>query len=55
MPVPAVVLEISAPEITVICGAFAMTDPASPLAVALAEAMIAVPEPVKVSGPPAVT
>ena len=31
-PVPAVVLEISAPVLSIICGAFTVTDPALPLA-----------------------
>src|ERR1700730_5228223 len=54
-PVPAVVLEISAPDSSVICGAVTVTDPALPLAVEDAEAMIPLPKPIRVSGPPAVT
>jgi hypothetical protein len=54
-PVPAVVLEISAPDSSVICGAVTVTDPAFPLAVEDAEAMIPLPKPVSISGPPAVT
>ena len=54
-PVPAVVLAISAPEVIVICGAVAVADPPSPLAVEVAEAMIPLPGSVRLSGPPAVT
>ena len=38
-----------------ICGAYTITDPALPLAVGVAEAMIPLPGSVKVSGPCAVT
>jgi hypothetical protein len=55
VPVPAVVLEISAPESSVICGAVTVTDPALPLAVEDAEVTIPLPKPVTLSGPPAVT
>ena len=54
-PVPAVVLAISAPEVIVICGALTATDPASPRAAEVAEAMIPLPGSVKLSSPPAVT
>src|SRR5208282_3505001 len=54
-PVPAVVLEISAPAIKAICGAVTVTDPALPLAVELAKAMIPLPGSLKLSGPCAVT
>jgi hypothetical protein len=50
-----VVLAISAPFATVICGAIAVADPALPLAVEVAEAMIPVPGSVKLNGPSAVT
>src|SRR6516165_10296269 len=49
-PVPAVVLTISAPLVTVICGALTVTEPALPLAVALASAKIP-PPPLSDSGP----
>src|SRR5215469_14915323 len=54
-PVPAVVLTICPPLVTVICGAVTVTDPALPLAVDIAEAMIPLPGAVKLSGPSAVT
>jgi hypothetical protein len=54
-PVPAVVLAISAPDISAIRGAPTDTDPALPPAVPVAEAMIPVPGSVSVNGPWAVT
>src|SRR5512135_3345929 len=54
-PVPAVELAICAPAVTEICEADAATDPASPLAVSAASAMIPVPTPLKASGPCALT
>jgi hypothetical protein len=48
------VLEISPPDITVICGAVTITEPASPLTAEVAEAIIPLPA-VKLSNPPAVT
>ena len=54
-PVPAVVLEISAPDTSAICGAVTTTDPALPLAVELAEAMIPLPASLKLSDPRAAT
>src|SRR5208282_5299813 len=54
-PVPAVVLAISAPDISAICGAPTVTDPALPLAVEVADAMIPLPGSLKLSGPFAVT
>src|SRR6516164_400547 len=50
-PVPAVVLAISAPVVSVTCGAPTVTDPALPLAVDVAEATIRLPGPAKLSGP----
>jgi len=54
-PVPAVVLEISAPVVMVIRGAATLTDPALPFAVEVAEATIPVPGSLRLSGPCAVT
>src|ERR1700719_2492611 len=54
-PVPAVVLEISAPDSSAICGAVTITDPALPLALEDAEAMIPLLASLKVNGPWAVT
>src|SRR5262249_37407743 len=54
-PVPAVVLAISAPVVTAICGAATVTDPALPLAVEVAEAIIPLPGSLRVSGSCAVT
>jgi hypothetical protein len=50
-PVPAVVLEISAPDSSVICGAVTVTDPALPLAVEVAETRIPLPGSLTLSGP----
>ena len=55
MPVPAVVLAIAPPAISVISGALTVTAPPLPLAAAPAKASIALPAPVIVSGPCAVT
>jgi hypothetical protein len=55
LPVPAVVLAISPPVVIVICGAATITEPALPLAVEFAEALIPVPGSVNVRGPCAVT
>jgi hypothetical protein len=50
-PLPAVVLAISAPLVTVICGEVTVTEPALPLAVEFAEAMIPLLEPASVRAP----
>src|SRR5207237_5222983 len=50
-PVPAVVLEISAPAARAICGAVTITDPALPLAVEVAETRIPLPGSLRLSGP----
>ena len=50
-PVPAVVLAISAPLIKLICGAFIITDPALPLAVDVAKAVIPLPGSVNSTAP----
>jgi hypothetical protein len=49
------VLAISPPVVIVICGAATITDPALPLAVEVAKAMIPLPGSLNVSGPCAVT
>ena len=54
-PVPAVVLAISDPVVIVICGALTVTEPALPLALEFANAMIPLPGSLKLSGPCAVT
>ena len=50
-PVPAVVLDISAPFPTEICGALTLTEPALPLAAVVAAAMIPLSRSVRLSGP----
>jgi hypothetical protein len=49
------VLAISPPVVSVIWGALTFTDPASPVAEEVADAVIPVPESARVSGPCAVS